>query len=108
MLWIYDLRTNRHFTQKENTLRRADLDDFVRCFNPRNRHRRKETHRFNCFSFEELTKRDKLNLDIFWLKNKSLRQSTNLPAPRKIAQEITQDLEAALEQFAIIERDLKK
>ncbi len=38
-LWIYDLRTNLHFTLKENTLKRSDLDDFVACYNPKNRHR---------------------------------------------------------------------
>jgi type I restriction enzyme M protein len=37
-LWIYDLRTNQHFTLKTNTLTRADLDDFVRCYHPENRH----------------------------------------------------------------------
>ena len=31
-LWIYDLRTNLHFTLKENTLKRSDLDDFVACY----------------------------------------------------------------------------
>ena len=36
-LWIYDLRTNLHFTLKENTLKRSDLDDFVACYNPKNR-----------------------------------------------------------------------
>ena len=49
-LWIYDLRTNKHFTLKTNTLTRADLDDFVRCYNPENRHQRSEGERFRCFS----------------------------------------------------------
>jgi type I restriction enzyme M protein len=31
-LWIYDLRTNLHFTLKENILKRTDLDDFVACY----------------------------------------------------------------------------
>jgi type I restriction enzyme M protein len=42
-LWIYDLRTNKHFTLKTNTLTRPDLDDFVRCYNSVNRHQRTET-----------------------------------------------------------------
>ena len=42
-LWVYDLDTNMHFTQKTNPLRRADLDDFVKCFKPENRHTRKPT-----------------------------------------------------------------
>ncbi len=130
-LWIYDLRTNLHFTLKENTLKRSDLDDFVACYfgkpgstphpdplpgrggegggkRPASRHSRVETERFKCFTYEELTKRDKVNLDIFWLKDDALEESANLPAPEIIAQEISDDLEAALEQFATIAEDLKK
>ena len=106
-LWIYDLRTNLHFTLKENTLKRSDLDDFVACYNPKNRHGRKESERFKSFTYDELTKRDKVNLDIFWLKDDALEESANLPAPEIIAQEISADLEAALEQFATIAEDLK-
>ena len=106
-LWIYDLRTNLHFTLKENTLKRGDLDDFVACFNRKNRSDRRETERFKSFTYEELTKRDKLNLDIFWLKDEALEESANLPAPEVIAADITADLEAALEQFATIAEDLK-
>ena len=106
-LWIYDLRTNMHFTLKENTLKRSDLDDFVARFNRKNRSERRETERFKPFTYEELTKRDKLNLDIFWLKDEALEESANLPAPEVIAADITADLEAALEQFATIAEDLK-
>jgi type I restriction enzyme M protein len=107
-LWIYDLRTNLHFTLKENTLKRGDLDDFVKCYNTKSRHDRTESERFKSFTYEELTKRDKINLDIFWLKDEALEESANLPSPEIIAQEITDDLEAALEQFATIAEDLKK
>ena len=105
-LWIYDLRTNKHFTLKENPLKRSDLDDFVACYNPKNRHERKESDRFNSFSYEDLTKRDKLNLDIFWLKDESLEDSANLPDPDIIAAEIVEDLQAALAQFAEIASDV--
>ena len=105
-LWIYDLRTNQHFTLKENPLKRADLDDFVKCFNAANRHQRKETERFKAFAYDDLLKRDKVNLDIFWLKDESLEDSANLPAPELIAVEIVDDLEAALEQFREIATDL--
>jgi len=107
-LWIYDLRTNKHFTLKENPLKRSDLDDFVACYNPKNRHERKESERFRSFTYEELLKRDKLNLDIFWLKDESLEDSANLPNPDIIAAEIVEDLQAALAQFAEIASDLKK
>jgi type I restriction enzyme M protein len=107
-LWIYDFRTNQHFTLKTNSLKRADLDDFVSCYHPENRHKRKETDRFKSFSYEDLVKRDKANLDIFWLKDDSLEDSANLPAPEIIAAEIAEDLQAALDQFAQIAADLKR
>jgi type I restriction enzyme M protein len=44
-------------------------------------------------------KRDRLNLDIFWLKDESLEDASNLPSPDVIAAEIVENLEAALEQF---------
>lgn len=99
-LWIYDLRTNQHFTLKERTLKRTDLDDFVTSYHPQNRHKRAEAERFKSFTYAELTKRDKVNLDIFWLKDESLEDSANLPDPDVLAIEIMEDLEAALEQFA--------
>ena len=106
-LWIYDLRTNQHFTLKENTLKRSDLDEFVKCYNVKNRAYRKENERFKSFTYAELTKRDKLNLDIFWLKDEALEESANLPDPETIAADIAADLEAALGQFATIAEDLK-
>ena len=50
---------------------------------------------------------DKLNLDIFWLKDESLEDSANLPHPDIIAAEIVEDLQAALAQFADIAADAK-
>jgi type I restriction enzyme M protein len=87
---------------------RSDLDDFVSCYHPENRHKRKATDRFKSFSYEDLVKRDKANLDIFWLKDDSLEDSANLPAPEIIAAEIAEDPQAALDQFAQIAADLKR
>jgi len=96
-LWIYDFRTNQHFTLKENQLTRADLDDFVKCYNTKNILKRKETEQFHAYSYEDLIKRDKLSLDIFWLKDDSLEDIENLPPPDEIAQEIADNLESALD-----------
>ncbi len=106
-LWIYDLRTNVHFTLKQNTLTARDLEDFVRCYNPANRRERTETERFKSFSYEELTHRDKANLDVFWLKDESLEGSENLHSSDVIAAEIVANLEVALEQFAEIHEELR-
>ncbi|MCX5720684.1 MAG: class I SAM-dependent DNA methyltransferase [Nitrospirae bacterium] len=122
-LWIYDLRTNQHFTLKTDPLKREDLDEFVKCYNGNldrpdkqaggNRHTRKATWsdkkpdgRWRAYNYDELIARDKASLDIFWLKDDSLEDSANLPNPDIIAQEIVDDLEAALEQFRLIANDL--
>jgi len=119
-LWIYDLRTNKHFTLKTNSLKREDLDEFVTCYNPANRHDREgPSHssgqawseknpdgRWRAYAYDELMARDKVSLDIFWLKDESLEASDNLPDPDVIAQEIVDDLESALEQFRLIANDL--
>jgi len=105
-LWIYDFRTNIHFTLKTNTLKYEDLLDFVKCYNPQNRHERQETERFHVFTYEELMQRDKVNLDIFWLKDESLEDSANLPAPDILAREIAENLESALDQFTTISQSL--
>src|SRR5258707_13352770 len=107
-LWIYDLRTNIHFTLKTNPLSYDDLTDFISCFNADNRHERKETERFKVFTCDELMQRDKVSLDIFWLRDDSLEDSANLPAPELLAQEISENLQAALEQFNSIYESLSK
>lgn len=106
-LWIYDLRTNKHFTLKENPLRYEDLKDFIKCYNPGNRHEREETERFRAFSYDELIKRDKASLDIFWLKDEGLEESENLPEPEVLAKDIAENLESALEQFNSIYDELE-
>jgi type I restriction enzyme M protein len=106
-LWIYDLRTNVHFTLKQKTLMTSDLEDFVRCYNLANRRERSETERFKRFTYDELMRRDKANLDIFWLRDKSLEGAQDLQPPEVIAAEIAENLEAALEQFAEIHEELR-
>jgi type I restriction enzyme M protein len=106
-LWIYDLRTNKHFTLKTNTLTRADLDDFVECYKPGKRSKREESDRFHRFSYEELVARDKASLDIFWLRDESLEDTDNLPPPGVIAAEIVEDLEAALAEFTELAESLQ-
>ena len=91
-LWIYDLRTNKHFTLKTNSLRREDLDEFVECYRPGDRHNREATWseenadgRWRAYDYEELVGRDKASLDIFWLRDESLEDSASLPDPHILA-----------------------
>ena len=110
-LWIYDLRTNMDFTLKTNPLARSNLDEFVKCFHADNRFERTPTWspendanagRWRSFTYEELLARDKVNLDIFWLRDESLEDSANLPDPDVLAAEIVEDLRSALSQFESI------
>jgi type I restriction enzyme M protein len=107
-LWLYDLRTNKHFTLKKNPLRYDDLQDFIKCYNPENQHERKETERFRAFTYNELMQRDKVSLDIFWLKDESLEDSASLPDPDILAKDIAENLESALEQFSSIYERLEE
>jgi type I restriction enzyme M protein len=105
-LWVYDLRTNKHFTLKQNPLRYEDLSEFMEVFRPGARHERAESARFKSFGYDQLMEREKASLDIFWLRDDSLEDADNLPAPDLLAAEIVEDLEAALGEFAEIARSL--
>lgn len=108
-LWVYDLRTNQHFTLKQNPLTRAHLEDFVASYAPGKAHdERVETDLFRSFTYDELVARDKVNLDITWLRDESLEDLDNLPAPEVIAREIVEDLTAALEEFAVVAAALER
>lgn len=106
-LWVYDYRTNIHHTLKQNPLRYEDLADFISAFNPDNRQERKESDRFRPFTYDELLARDKVSLDITWLRDESLEDAANLPPPDVIAAEIVEDLEAALSEFSQITQSLR-
>jgi len=105
-VWIYDLRTNNHFTLKTRQMKYDDLAEFVKAYNPKNRFKRKETDRFRKFTYDEIIARDKTNLDIFWLKDESLGDMDNLPDPDVLAQEIVENVEAGLNSFKEIVNSL--
>ena len=102
-LWVYDLRTNQHFTLKQNPLRRAHLNEFVESYLAgASRDARLESERWKSFEYDELIARDKVNLDITWLRDDSLDDLDSLPAPDVIAREIVEDLTAALAEFEAV------
>ena len=107
-VWIYDLRTNMHFTLKENKMEFEDLKNFIECYNPENRHGRKEAERFRKFTYNEIVLRDKTSLDIFWLKDNSLTDLDNLPDPDALVEDIIENLESSLESLREISNNLNK
>jgi type I restriction enzyme M protein len=113
-VWVYDYRTNVHHTLKKNPLKLEDLKDFIACYNPTNRHKRKETWstsnpdgRWRKFNYDEIIARDKTSLDITWIKDKSLADLDDLSDPDELAQDIVDNLEAGLESFRAIITALK-
>ena len=114
-LWVYDLRTNKHFTQKQSPITRRDFDEFVACYRAGAMHKREATWseanpdgRWRSYTLEEIQKRDKLSLDLFWIKDQSLTDTDALPPPDVIATEIADELEAAFELFSNIAKKLPK
>ena len=106
-VWFYDYRTNIRHTLKKSPLKFEDLAEFIKSYNPANRHKRKETWhpeknpegRWRKFTYDEIVARDKTSLDITWLKDKSLADLDNLPDPDLLANDIIENLEAAVESF---------
>jgi len=112
-VWIYDFRTNVHFTLKQNPMSDHALEDFIACYHPENRYDRHETWsednpdgRWRKFGVEEILERDKTSLDIFWIKDKSLADLDNLPNPDVLADEIIENLQSALESFGELKAQL--
>ncbi len=112
-LWIYDFRTNVRYTLKTNQLIRSDIDEFVACYKPANRRRRKPTWsennqegRWRAYGYEDLLRRDKVSLDIFWLKDENLEGDGDTAEISEILAEIECDLRAALAQFEEIQGDV--
>ncbi|WP_339136960.1 MAG: class I SAM-dependent DNA methyltransferase [Candidatus Electrothrix sp. GW3-4] len=106
-VWFYDYRTNIHHTLKKKPLRLEHLQDFIACYSPENRHKREATWdaatnpegRWRKYVYNDIIARDKISLDIFWLKDKSLADLDNLPEPEDLAAEIIENIEAGLQSF---------
>lgn len=114
-VWIYDFRTNIHFTLKQHPMTDEDLADFIKCYNPENRYKRTETWseenpdgRWRKFKVDDIFARDKTSLDIFWIKDKSLADLDNLPDPDVLASDIIDNLQSAIDSFNALMGTLNK
>ncbi len=105
-LWIYDFRTNQRFTRKAHALARADLEDFVSCYNPANRHERTETERFHPFTYDELISRDKASLDIFWMSDADLLPDSRVTSIRAFEYAASGDLDGYVREFVVASPEL--
>lgn len=92
-VWIYDLRTNIPNIRKGNQLTEKLFLDFEKCYSQKIR---QKTERFRKYTYDEIIKREKTSLDIFWINDESLDNMEDLPPPKEIAKEIKNNLESAL------------
>ena len=98
-VWVYDMHTNMNLSLVSNPLSEEHLKDFENCYKVGAIESRQESERFRAFSIAEIQKRDKTNLDIFWLKDESLEDVENLPRPEVLVSEICSHLESALKEM---------
>lgn len=101
-LWVYDLRTNKRFTLKERPLRDADMAEFIALARLAQRGRRKESERFKRYDYAELAARDRLDLNLSWLREEGAADPASLPPPAEIAASIAEELETALARFRAV------
>ncbi|WP_297813628.1 type I restriction-modification system subunit M N-terminal domain-containing protein [uncultured Helicobacter sp.] len=102
----YDMRTNMNLSLVTSPLSAEHLREFESCFCLGAMENRKESERFRSFGIEEIKQRDKMNLDIFWIKDESLEDLENLPSPKDLSEEICISLKNALKEMSRIEEEL--
>ena len=105
-MWVYDLRSDRNFSLRQNPIAPENLRDFVHSYRAEDTTQRKETAHFRRFRYSEIMARDKANLDIQW-------QAANVNAPKdetpqELMKEILKDLEEAMREFADAESEISR
>ncbi|HEY1580447.1 MAG TPA: class I SAM-dependent DNA methyltransferase [Terracidiphilus sp.] len=103
-LWVYDLRSGRNFSLRQNPIRNEDLADFTHCYLADSRSRRKETALFRRFTYAEIMARDRANLDIQWQQETANAMQSE--TPQALMKEILRDLEEAMREFAAAEDEI--
>jgi type I restriction enzyme M protein len=105
-LWVYDLRSERSFSLRQNPISTEDMADFISCYHPDDRAKRKETPRFRRFAYAEIIERDKANLDIQWQQGTT--NAAQGETPQALMKEIIKDLEEAMKEFAAAESEIRR
>jgi type I restriction enzyme M protein len=105
-IWIYDLRSNQKFSLKQKQITSEDLAEFVRCYSPSDRSRRRESRNFRCVKYADIVAREKASLDIQWLHEDASKP--NEETPQALIAEILQDLDEAMKEFAAAEAQIRR
>jgi type I restriction enzyme M protein len=104
-VWVYDMRSGQTFSLRQNPITSDDLADFVRCYCPDERSRRKETARFRRFSYAEILDRDRANLDLHW-DSRDAKRDAPPESPQMLMKQILADLSEAMREFAAADEEI--
>jgi type I restriction enzyme M protein len=105
-IWIYDLRSNQKFSLKQKQITSEDLAEFVHCYSPNDRSRRRESRNFRCVKYADIVAREKASLDIQWLHEDDSKP--NEETPQALIAGILQDLDEAMKEFAAVEAQIRR
>jgi len=105
-IWVYDLRSNKNFSLRNNPIRPDDLTDFIHCYCANDRSQRKETNHFRRFKYAEIVARDKASLDFQWQSDTG--EPSKSSTPQALMREILTDLEEAMKEFSAAEDEIHR
>jgi type I restriction enzyme M protein len=105
-IWVYDLRSMKSFSIRNNPIQTTDLTDFIHCYSANDRTLREETEHFRRFKYAEIIHRDKASLDIQWQQETG--KTSNGHTPQMLMKEILSDLEEAMKDFAAAEEEIQR
>ena len=105
-IWIYDLRSNRKYSIRQNPINRDDLLDFVRCYRADDQAKRKETAQFRRFKYSQVIARERASLDMQWQNDATGPRESE--TPQALMKEIVGDLEEAMREFSIAENEIRR
>jgi type I restriction enzyme M protein len=109
VIWVYDFRTNQHFTLKTKKMTREHLEGFVAAYRPGDPiTSRQESVAFKRYAYQDIAIRPGFNLDLWAdVEEEGIENPDELPAPEVIAEEIAEKLAGVVDQFEALSRSLR-
>jgi len=106
-LWVYDLRTNMHFTLVTNRLSYEPLSDFVSRYSGADRGSRTATWsvetpqgKWRAFDIADLIQREGCNWDWLWIRQDDLSHDEDSRSVEDLTREIIDELQLAIARLA--------
>ena len=100
-VWVYDLRSSRKYSLRQNPITSDDLRDFVRSYRPNDRRQRRETSVFRYFEYDDIVGRDRASLDVQWLQDTGAGVAATEQSADKLMKDILEDLQEAAREFSL-------